>query len=232
MGMGSANARRRCIVTSDLIGQSHTQSDPCSPVSWSVLCIMHQTKVCYPAFFFIVSLYLCYYACFSSLFYSDFYHIIFFWNIFLLLFSHIYILYISLLYLFIVYTMSYKRCKNDLFENNTNTINTDAYISNIQIVVYLILCCLNHNCYVIGDKAILRRFPLAYPDLIGNMHSTKFILKKHCWNHQQCCWFLYVDTWKLWWDKPPIPSPQKTHVNWDVFWWRRQNRDNFCTSLQ
>ena len=126
----------------------------------------------------------------------------------IIVFTYLYFVYITALLIHCIYNVI-QRCKNDLFENNTNTINTDAYISNIQIVVYLILCCLNHNCYVIGDKAILRRFPLAYPDLIGNMHSTKFILKKHCWNHQHCCWFLYVDTWKLWWDKPQYRAPKK-----------------------
>ena len=34
------------------------------------------------------------------------------------------------------------------------------------------------------------------------------IFLNYLWNHQQCCWFLYVDM-QLWWDIPPIPSPRK-----------------------
>ena len=32
LGMGSANERRRYIVTSSLIGWAHTQNDPCQPM--------------------------------------------------------------------------------------------------------------------------------------------------------------------------------------------------------
>ena len=34
MCMDSANERRRYIVTSSLIGQAHTQNDPCIPIVW------------------------------------------------------------------------------------------------------------------------------------------------------------------------------------------------------
>ena len=84
-----------------------------------------------------------------------------------------------------------------------------------KMMLFSRLCCSNRciNTYTAASLSIvITTLVTKY-----SFHTFGFL-----WNHQQCCWFLYVEKYNFG-ETNPNTEPQKVHANRDMFWWRMQD---------